>query len=879
MRKPIYKFIDDKGTFIVKDPQKYNLYFPLCNSGGTLLSSISPNLAGDIKKDNEHFLTPPASIEDIRSNILCRRDFFLKINGQIIRLSNPNNDILEAGFLYQKIIKETTSLQIEITNFIPYNLGVEVMWVKVKNKSKNKLKMIPTSFIPLYGRPEKNLRDHRHVTSLLNRIELDKFGIFLKPTMVFDEKGHSRNKAIYFVLGLEEKAIPPIGQFPTFDYFCGGSDLLFPDAIGKNIKPVVKKNSDFEGKEVCAAFRFRQKELKEAEEVNYFLIMGIDDDKKKIKNTFVKLDSPDKVKQSFEETKKYWRDHLACLEFDFKERNFNNWLLWIRMQPTLRKLFGCSFLPHFDYGKGGRGWRDLWQDALTLLFTEPDKAKRFILNSFKGVRIDGSNATIITRDGEFISDRNRINRIWMDHGIWPYLTLRQYIDKTGDLNILFKDIAYFRDAQLKRSGEIVLNFNQKDHLLRTRKNEIYQGSLLEHILVQNLVQFFNVGRHNIIRLENADWNDGLDMAVEDGESAALSFMYAHNLLDLCSVLRKLRERTESITIFKELVLLLDRLNSSVNYLRYREKQKRLDKYFKNSENLSGEKIKIKIDDLVSDLKDKSESLFSWLRRREWINQLGFFNGYYDNQAKRVEGKFNGKIRMMLSSQVFPMMSFGATEKQIGKAWISIKRYLKDKNLDGFRLNTNFDDVYLSLGRAFGFSYGDKENGAFFNHMVVMLANALYKRGFVKEGFEVMDSIYKMATDEKAKIYPSIPEYFNNEGRGLYLYLTGSASWYVYTLLEEVLGIKFIWGDILFEPKLFKNNFLNHNIELKIALGRKLVKIIFATTRKSKSQRLYRIKDAFLEKQRILPRNGRYIVKVSDLTKIKAKEVTITICLE
>ena len=38
-----------------------------------------------------------------------------------------------------------------------------------------------------------------------------------------------------------------------------------------------------------------------------------------------------------------------------------------------------------------------------------------------------------------------------------------------------------------------------------------------------------------------------------------------------------------------------------------------------------------------------------------------------------------------------------------------------------------------MGRAFGFSYGDKENGAFFNHMIVMLAFSLYKEGFVKEG--------------------------------------------------------------------------------------------------------------------------------------------------
>ena len=94
----IYRFIDDKGTFVVESPHKYNLYFPLANKDGSLLSSIAPNLAGDIKRDNEHFLTPPASIEDLRSNLLTRREFFIGIDSQTIRISYPYNDTLDAGF-------------------------------------------------------------------------------------------------------------------------------------------------------------------------------------------------------------------------------------------------------------------------------------------------------------------------------------------------------------------------------------------------------------------------------------------------------------------------------------------------------------------------------------------------------------------------------------------------------------------------------------------------------------------------------------------------------------------------------------------------------------------------------------------------------------
>ena len=863
----IYRFIDRQGTFIVENPHKYNLYFPLTNKDGSLLSSISPNLAGDIKRDNDHFLTPPASIEDLRSNLLVRRDFFIKTDSETIRLSRPYQDTLEAGVLYHKIIKRTKFLEIEILNFVPFDTAVEVMQVKVRNQSHKKIKITPTSFIPLYGRTEKSLRDHRHVTSLLNRVYLEKYGILLKPTMVFDEKGHKANEAIYFALGFENECIAPVGQFPTLDYFYGSGDVLHPQAIEKNKRPANKKLSEFDGKEDCAAFRFKERLLKAGEAADYFILLGLDENLENIKRIFRKFNSPLKVENSFQETKRYWLNYLSGLEFDFGNQDFNNWLLWVKLQPTLRKLFGCSFLPHFDYGKGGRGWRDLWQDALALLLTEPEKARDFILKNFRGVRIDGTNATIITKDGEFLSDRNRITRVWMDHGIWPYLTLRLYLNKTADLDILLEEDVYFQDHQLKRAREIDRYFTQQSYCLRDKNGQVYSGTILEHILIQNLVQFFNVGRHNIIRLENADWNDGLDMAPDHGESVTFSFMYAHNLKDLCVYLSKLKEKTKSIRILKELTYLLEARNNSSGYSDYRYKHKRLDEYLNRVKNISGEKVDVEIDNLILDLKTKSGHLFKWLSQKEWLKE-GFFNGYYDNKGARVEGRAaHRRMRMLLPSQVFAIMSGGLSPARARKTWASIKRYLQDKELGGFRLNTNFNSHHhLDLGRAFGFSYGDKENGAFFSHMVVMLGNALYQRGFIKEGFEVINSLYKMATARYGKIYPMIPEYFNNQGQGLYLYLTGSSSWYIYTLLEEILGIKFVLGDIHLEPKLTAGNFFNRTISVKFSLDGKAVAVSYI--KKISSRKVYKILEVYVEDKKIVPKEERYIITKEALNKKK-----------
>jgi len=874
----IYKFIDNEGTFIVEKPYEISyLYFPLTNKEGTFFSSLSPNLAGDIKKDNDRFLTIPVSIEDIKNNPLARREFFIKIekNKKIFKISSPwQKNKLEIGFLYHKLTKENEYFLSEVTNFVLFDLDVEVMWIKLINK-KN-IKYTSFFFLPLYGRSEKNLRDHRHVSSLLNRVKLKKYGIILKPTLIFDEKGHRENKTSYFVLGIKDGK-PPQGQFPTLLSFLGEEALEFPEAVCKNKKPYKNKKKEFDGKEVCAGFKFSSSK----KESNYIFIMGITESQKYVDYVFSQLNTQKKVKEYFEKTKKFWRSNFT-LKFDFKNPHLNNWLLWVSFQPTLRRLFGCSFLPHFDYGKGGRGWRDLWQDILTLILKD-ENVEKLILNNLKGIRIDGSNATIITNKGKFVADRNRITRVWTDHGVWPFFTLELYLRKTNNLDILFRKIPYFRDYQIMRAKEFDFRFNQKDNFLRTKTRKIYKGTVLEHLLLENLIAFFNVGKHNFLRLENGDWNDGLDMAPQKGESIPFYCMYGYNLSLLKDLLKEIkkRKRIKKIEIFKELMLLLDTISSPINYFNPQEKQARLNDYLKMTKFfVEGKKIKINIDKIINDLDKKATWIFNYAREKGWLKKEGFFLGYYDNKEKPVEGRVKNKIRMLLQSQVFPLLTGVATNTQVESVWQAVNKYLKDKKLKGYHLNTHFKkDNYLDLGRAFSFSFGDKENGAFFNHMIVMFAHALYKQGFVKEGFKVLESVYKMATSPHAKIYPMIPEYFNNEGRGLYFYLTGSASWFIYTLFKEVLGIKFSFGNLVIQPKLIKKNFFKDTIEIKFRFFQRPFYLIFIKP-KTKKDKIYSIERGILNRTIPLKREkDKIVLSKKEIEKLPLKEHLVEIYLK
>src|SRR5208283_2074991 len=97
-----------------------------------------------------------------------------------------------------------------------------------------------------------------------------------------------------------------------------------------------------------------------------------------------KFNTNAKIEKALQETKKFWLEKSRAIKVLSADSNFNNWFNWVNIQPFLRKIFGSSFLPDFDYGKGGRGWRDLWQDCLGLLLMDTGDCRALLLNNFAG---------------------------------------------------------------------------------------------------------------------------------------------------------------------------------------------------------------------------------------------------------------------------------------------------------------------------------------------------------------------------------------------------------------------------------------------------------------------------------------------------------------
>lgn len=894
------EFVDENGSFCLKNPQDYSyLYFPVAGEDG-IRSCLTPLIGGDAKKDQNTFLYEPVSAENLHNN-RSTRNFWCRFGegsacsltgasaeDEAVRLTGDAGESeLLAGFMWHTLKRTAKDFPLasEITTFVPDELPeAEVTIVSIRNTGSTSLSFTPMAVVPIYARSADNIRDHRHVTSLLHRSFVTRYGVKVTPTLTFDERGHKKNEMTYYVYGVDENGNPPAGCVPrTEDVIGEGGSFLHPGAVFAKFPELSLPGDTLSGYETCGMLVFEQCTLLPGEEKSFVLCAGISANAatKQAEDAL----SGKKVldwRAVFERTKRTWQEQVN-IHFCSGDRDFDQYMCWVAFQPILRRIYGCSFLPHHDYGRGGRGWRDLWQDCLALLLMNPGGVREMLLGNFGGVRMDGTNATIIGSGKEagavqFIADRNNIARVWMDHGFWPLHTTAFYIHQTGDIDILLKEVGYFKDAQIMRGGE---KDGKWDDSYGTKQKDadgsLTSGTVLEHILVQNLTAFYDVGEHNRIRLRGADWNDALDMAGEHGESAAFTFAYAGNFSRLCELLTALLQRgTTQVELAEELLMLL--CCDKKLYADVQAKQALLFEYGRAvAHECSGRKIKFDVKELCDILGCMQEWWKETLREEEWLSgEYSFFNGYYDNNGRRVErtrnsadssnstvgtngtmnvnystmdaaqnkewkdadtrqktdigseGEENAGIRMMLTSQVFAVESGVAAPEQTAQIIRAADALLYRENAGGYCLNTNFYEVKDDLGRMFGFAYGHKENGAVFSHMAVMYGNALYRRGFVRAGYKALISLYRQAADfEKSKIYPGIPEYFNDRGRGMYHYLTGAASWYLMTVLTEMFGIHGHFGDLVFEPKLMEEQFdVNGRASAEFVFAGKKLRVIY-----------------------------------------------------
>lgn len=826
---PLWAFLpDNSGAFIAPYADYISrLYFPLLNPYG-MKCSITPEMKGDIASSFEHFLTAATVTEELHRNV-SGRNGWVCIEGEepwsvagnsAAQRSGKWQDRGEESEVEGKIgafilrrRSQLLEIESEVTVFVPVeNDFVELTKIKVRNTAGKARKFTFTGATAIFARHADNFRDHRQVTTMFQKVKIERHGVSVKPSIVHDEHGHTENRMIYSVLGYGAEGERPQSVWPVMMDFVGeGGSLDHPEAVYRHLNAPDYSGKRIDGNEAVGAFQFESVVLAPGESLEYILLHGITDRIADIELWRDKYGAVNKFDSELQKALVYWKETAEAVKFNTGDRVFDNWTKWVAFQLLCRQVYGNSYLPDFGYGRGGRGWRDLWQDLLSIFLVNPASARQEMLNNFKGVRVDGSNATIIgSRPGEFIADRNNVPRTWCDHGAWPVFVLNYYIQQTGDIEVLDHQVSYWKDKFAFRCKAIDGDWERSQGVRQLDKDgEIYEGSILEHVLLQQLTAFFNVGDNNNLKLEGGDWNDTLDMAREKGESVCFHSFYSFNMATIVKLLEFLRDRgRKEIALMSEMMLLLDRSpgQQKIDYNHPPSKNDRLSLYLnKVKHRVSGKKVKIPIEELIVDLSQKSEHIRQHIRTKEWKNVgegRGFFNGHYDNNGNQIHGLKDDRVMMDLTSQVIPVLGDIADRKRIHEIWKTAREHLKDRKTPGLRLCSEFEKLDLNIGRITGFTYGQKEHGSKWNQQMIMFVYGLYKQGFAEEGFTLLKEVYELSTDSaKSLIFPGLPSFFGPEDRGAYCYLTGSSAWLIMTLTTQVFGVDACMGDLSLKPQL------------------------------------------------------------------------------
>ena len=768
-----------------KNYENYGYYFPLFNLKG-FRSAITPFFAGDVKTDLHHYAIEPASELELYEHTQSRNVLFIVdghtyfLNGQT-HLQQNDDMIYETDMLYQKVTRINANHHIETLSFVPLDDMAELHQITYINKTSKSQNVRILTATPIYGRSADNLRDHRHVTSLLNRIDVKQGAVVVNPTLSFDERGHQDNDTIYTLIA-DSHDLKIDGYIPTVDEYLNGGSFHFPRGLDR----LVLENTHIDGYEAMGAVSFEEVTVKPNQSITIYMAIAIT--KKELDITKFKQTYFDK--SSFEsalfKTNTFFMKYVEELSFEIDSKETSNQLRWVALQPLLRRYYGNSFLPLHDYGKGGRGWRDLWQDLLALIMTNDDSVFELLYSNFAGIRIDGSNATIIgDQPGEFKADRNQITRVWSDHGVWPLITTKLYIDESGDIDFLLRKQTYFQDKFTHYTKKTTTP-HQKN-LLRAKDNQIYEGTILEHLLIENLVGYHNIGKHGFTKLEDADWNDGLDMATKLGETIAFTHMYAENLSLLAHLIKHLK--VDHIELFEGFELLL-------------VENANLESYFEKAEAFSGIKItkdKYELADILQKLADDKKA---FLNEKALENDT--YQSYYNNDGELLDNEET----LSLTGQAMALLAHTPSKEQALKIAQKTKEKLFNPNIGGYHLNSDHKKVLHNMGRAFGFAYNHKENGAIFSHMVMMYAYGLYNYNLSKEGREAAFNVLYQSQKTASHVWAGIPEYFTEKGVGKYTYLTGSASWLLLLIRNQTFGIRFELGELTLNPKLTKADFID-----------------------------------------------------------------------
>lgn len=247
--------------------------------------------------------------------------------------------------------------------------------------------------------------------------------------------------------------------------------------------------------------------------------LGYSDSFDLIDNLRNKYKDVTKIKEELKRVENYWDKILGTIQVETKDHAIdlmvNGWLLYqtISCRMNARAAF-------YQCG-GAYGYRDQLQDALALLYSDPDILRNQILTA-SSRQFEEGDVQHWWHPPTGLGVRTRIS----DDLLWLPYTTAQYILCTKDYSILSEKVPYIKGPVLEKS--------QHETMIIPTVSEVTE-TVYEHC--KKTIQHTGYGKHGLPLMGGGDWNDGMNQVGMEGmgESVWLGWFLYKVLADFIPV--------------------------------------------------------------------------------------------------------------------------------------------------------------------------------------------------------------------------------------------------------------------------------------------------------------------------------------------------------
>ena len=454
------------------------------------------------------------------------------------------------------------------------------------------------------------------------------------------------------------------------------------------------------------------------------------------------------IEEEYNKVISFWDEKLGVIQVDTPDPSFNYMLnRWYLYQVYAARLFARA---GFYQVGGATGFRDQLQDVMSCLYSDPDYARRQILE----------HAAHQFAEGDVLhwwhaSMQLGARTTFSDDYLWLVYVTYQYITVTGDNNILTQPVAFCKGDHLAEGqAERGIRYTVPEHKVALTPDEqspdFEYAPLYEHLRRAINRSMSRIGKHGLPLMGCGDWNDGMSRVGVGGKGE--SVWVAFFLVDL---LPKMEEMTQMVP------------GADLSY--------------------------------CSELSSFRQQLRQALQDNAW-DGAWFLRAFFDN-GDPMGSRNNTECQIDLISQAWSILTDVATPEQKVSVFRETDARLVNREHEIIQLLTPpFQHSTNNPGYIMRYPEGVRENGGQYTHGAMWYIMAQLKEGRTDMAYflySLINPVHRTSTladvlKYKVEPYCIAADIYSNRqhpGRGGWTWYTGSASWAYKTGIENILGLQ------------------------------------------------------------------------------------------